>query len=163
MPSMGVGVALIRINPDSGETEFLVGQRSHNSKRGAGVHAMPGGVIEPGEGIQAAAARELYEETGIEICFLKGKEYQQNVYGVTDHRPREDHLTFWVVALAPPDQEPRVMEPEKQLDWRWTTMSVFFGTIPQEGEQVHWSNFETWNRILTLARRDLNNGIIYLG
>ena len=42
--------------------EFLLMQRSDNGHWG-----LPGGYLEPGESVTAAAAREVVEETGVEI------------------------------------------------------------------------------------------------
>ncbi|MCU0668756.1 MAG: NUDIX domain-containing protein, partial [Myxococcota bacterium] len=42
--------------------DLLLMQRSDNAQWG-----LPGGYVEPGESVETAAAREVYEETGVRI------------------------------------------------------------------------------------------------
>ncbi len=58
-PVVGVG-ALVR----SGERYLLV-QRGKEPRKG--LWAVPGGKVEPGETLKDAAAREVREETGLEV------------------------------------------------------------------------------------------------
>ncbi len=57
----------------------------------AGVWAIPGGFVRPGETLMAAATRELEEETGIKDVFLE----QLFTFGDPDRDPRG-----WVVSVA---------------------------------------------------------------
>ncbi len=57
-----VSVALRR-----GDKLLLVKRGREPSK---GLHAFPGGRVEPGETLEAAAARELFEETGLKAGSL---------------------------------------------------------------------------------------------
>ena len=45
----------------------LVGQRVLDAENAAGLHDCPGGKVEPGESPEAAAARETFEEAGVDV------------------------------------------------------------------------------------------------
>ena len=80
---------------------FLVGQRPQGVPL-AGYWEFPGGKIEPGETPQAAAARECFEETGIEVivgeeCFATQHEYE---HGCVE-------LHFFRCVPSDPDQSPK--------------------------------------------------------
>jgi 8-oxo-dGTP diphosphatase len=57
----------------------------------AGRWAIPGGFVEPGESLEAAARRELWEETGIEPARLE----QLHAFGDPGRDPRG-----WVISIA---------------------------------------------------------------
>lgn len=59
-----VSVAVLR-----GDTVLLV---KRGRRPSAGFYAFPGGRVEPGESDDAAALRELQEETGVEVTGLEG-------------------------------------------------------------------------------------------
>ncbi|MBW3666123.1 MAG: NUDIX domain-containing protein [Actinobacteria bacterium] len=58
-PVVGVGVVIIE------EGRLLVVRRGREP--GRGLWAVPGGKVHPGETLAAAAAREAYEETGLDV------------------------------------------------------------------------------------------------
>lgn len=55
-PKLGVSVSVWR------DGKVLLVERAKEPK---GIWAFPGGQVEPGESLEAAAARELFEETGL--------------------------------------------------------------------------------------------------
>jgi 8-oxo-dGTP pyrophosphatase MutT (NUDIX family) len=58
---------LILIHPDAdGEACLVLTERSPGEHRHAGQISLPGGAIEKGESIEAAALREAYEEVGLD-------------------------------------------------------------------------------------------------
>ena len=77
-----------------------------------GTWAMPGGAIEYGETFEEAGAREVKEETGIDVKDLE-------VFCVqTD---KNEHAHFISVGMIARSFEgtPRVMEPDVYVEWRW--------------------------------------------
>ena len=62
-PLIGIGTVVLR--PSAGGTDVLLVQRGRAPR--VGEWSIPGGRQEWGETVRAAAAREVLEETGIEI------------------------------------------------------------------------------------------------
>jgi acetyl-CoA carboxylase carboxyl transferase subunit beta len=58
-PILGAGVVIVA------DGAILLVQRGHEPQLGR--WSVPGGRVEPGETLQQAAAREAYEETGLEV------------------------------------------------------------------------------------------------
>jgi len=133
------GTALISLRYPQGETpvQFLLGQRHPDNLHGGNCYAFPGGSCEDGESLVECVLREYEEETGLvlselislpknrNLSLLKGlksspPEFIPNLLGLSDHRPRVNHLTAWFYTVAP-EGEPVVKEPHKQLNWNWFT------------------------------------------
>lgn len=103
---VGVGVLVVR------DGRVLLGRR--RGAHGAGTWSAPGGRLEPGEGFEACARRELWEETGLALRHaLPGP-------ATNDCFPEiaAQYVTVFVVA---PDAtgEPRRCEPDKCDGWDW--------------------------------------------
>lgn len=130
-----------------GPLEFLVQKRGPNCSRAPGVWALPGGMDEETDTLSGGAKREVFEESGLEIALEVDNEFQVNILGVSDHRPRENHVTAWVAAKYL-GGHPVIKEPGKCVEWRWVTIEEFSALALQVGEQVYWSPLSVWRRIL---------------
>ncbi len=105
----------------NGKHQLLLGQRK--SVFGDWMWGLPGWHREPNEDTIVSAAREIYEEIGIQL------DKEQMLYlGTTEYEwPRflsiHHNYTFhyW-------DEEIRLMEPEKCYEWRFFSVAE----IPQE-------------------------------
>ncbi|KAK9091124.1 hypothetical protein Sjap_024301 [Stephania japonica] len=109
-PKVGVGVVVVK-----GET-VLMGRR--RSSIGASTFAVPGGHLEFGESFEECAAREVKEETGLDIEKI---EFLTATNTVFSDEPRPAHyVTIFIRAvLANPQQEAQNLEPEKCDGWAW--------------------------------------------
>jgi len=68
--------------------------------------ALPGGFVREGEGIDAAARRELAEETGIDLAGSAEPPEQLGTYGDPDRDPRMRVVTVAYVALIAALEDP---------------------------------------------------------
>jgi 8-oxo-dGTP diphosphatase len=105
---VGVGVGVLVLH----EGLVLLGRRL--GAHGAGTWAAPGGRLEFGEGIEACAARELREETGLSARVLELGPYTNDVFV-----PEQQHfVTIFVVARSIVGT-PRNLEPARCEGWAW--------------------------------------------
>lgn len=104
-PKVGVGVMILK------EGKVLLGQRK--GVHGVGEYANTGGHVEHLESLFETAQRETMEEAGIEIdnirflCVINLKEYAPKHY-----------IDIGLIADWK-SGEPKVMEPDKRVDWDW--------------------------------------------
>jgi 8-oxo-dGTP diphosphatase len=107
-----VGVAVLVFNPQGA---VLLGQRT--GKHGAGTWSFPGDWMDPGERPEAAAAREVMKETGLQIAAIEPFTARPYIY--TTFRPELalDCVTLYFRATA--DGVPERREPDKCLHWVW--------------------------------------------
>ena len=113
--------------------EILLTERAGNIYM-AGYWAVPGGKVEPGENVAAAAARELSEEVGIDL-----DESHMRFVGVTHHRPPhgDARVGFAFLADVPDGVEPVNREPDKCSALAWTAPDVLpEKTMPYTREVV---------------------------
>ena len=103
-PGVGVGVVVTR-----GQEVLLVRRRHH----GAGSWSTPGGYLDPGEEFDRCAAREVREETGIEVADVA-------FLGVTNdvHPDGKHNVTIWLTARVVAG-EPTVAAPEELDEVGW--------------------------------------------
>jgi 8-oxo-dGTP diphosphatase len=93
--------------------------------------SLPKGKLDPGEGWEEAALREVEEEVGLR-CRL-GDELPP--VGYTDHKGRAKVVRYW---LMEPEGHP-AFEPNEEVDeMRWLTPGEAAGTLsyPHDGELV---------------------------
>jgi A/G-specific adenine glycosylase len=94
---------------------FLVQKRPERGLLG-GLWEFPGGKIEPGETPEAAAHRELLEETGLEVAELQARGIVRHAYS---HFAVELHVFSGEMPGAPPPERSRT------TGRRWVTLPEF--------------------------------------
>jgi 8-oxo-dGTP diphosphatase len=110
-PRVGVGVIVLR------QGLVLLGQR--RGAHGAGTWALPGGHLEFGETVEHCAAREVREETGLEVDALLRGPYTSDVFAAEGRH----YVTLFVLARCT-HGEAQVREPAKCAAWQWFRWSA---------------------------------------
>lgn len=109
-PSVTADVALFIVRKK--RLEALLIRRKH--KPCAGMWAMPGGFVEMNESLDAAALRELKEETGLDGIYIE----QLRAYGDPDRDPRARVITIAYLGLAAFERiKPRSGDDAAEVKW----------------------------------------------
>jgi 8-oxo-dGTP diphosphatase len=112
-PFVGMGVLVMR------NGQVLLGKR--RGSHGAGYYAAPGGHIEYGESFEAAARREVREETGLEITELRLLTVGNYLFSREDGARHYIDVDFVCEASA---GEVQLCEPEKCDGWGWYDLAA---------------------------------------
>lgn len=122
---VGVNIFLVR------EGKLLLGKRKNIY--GDGTWGLPGGHLEPGEEMFAAAARELFEETG-----LTASSYAFSNL-VNNHGNEKHYLQVGFVAEGW-SGEPELKEADCCAGWQWFSLTA----LPLEIFSPHKSQIEAF-------------------
>jgi 8-oxo-dGTP diphosphatase len=134
-PRVGVGVMVLK------DGKVLLGKRK--GSHGAGEYAYPGGHLEHGERFADCAAREVFEETGLQIGPIRFI----RILNTNQYLPR--HYIDIAFAADWVSGEPHVREPDKVERWDWYDPehlpSPLFGTVASAFEALR-SGRTFWDR-----------------
>jgi 8-oxo-dGTP diphosphatase len=133
-PLVGIGVMVMK------RGKVLLGRRK--GSHGAGEYAYPGGHLEHGEGFAECAAREVLEETGLQIGAIRFL----RVLNTMRYAPK--HYVDIALAADWVSGEPEVREPDKIDGWSWYSFdalpSPLFHMVPTAIEALS-GNRHMWD------------------
>jgi 8-oxo-dGTP diphosphatase len=114
---VGVGAFVLKSSQESLENpRFLIGKRKN--AHGAGTYALPGGHLEFAETPEKCAAREVQEETGLNVTNVR-------FFTATNDIMQADgkhYVTLFMVCVRENDSDlPQVLEPDKCEGWEWAS------------------------------------------
>lgn len=113
-PAIAVDMVILAVAAD----ELLILLIRRGGEPYAGRWAIPGGFVDPQESLDAAAARELREETGVEGVFLE----QLYTFGAPERDPRGRVISVAYYALL--RRAPSVTGGDDAADARWFPLST---------------------------------------
>jgi 8-oxo-dGTP diphosphatase len=126
-PLVGISVLVMK------DDKLLLGKRK--GSHGAGEYACPGGHLEHMESFRVCAAREVLEETGIEIGPLRFLRVQNAMQYAPKHYVDLAFVAEWKAG------EPEVREPDKVDRWDWYALdalpSPMFAMLPSAIANLH--------------------------
>lgn len=110
-PRPAVTVDLVVVTREQQPRVLLI-RRKHDPF--AGMWAIPGGFVEMEEGLEAAARRELQEETGTEVEDIE----QLQTFGDPGRDPRGRTISVVYLARVDPAQlQPRAADDAAEVSW----------------------------------------------
>jgi 8-oxo-dGTP diphosphatase len=132
-PRVGIGVIVMKAG------KVLLGKRM--GSHGAGEYAWPGGHLEYMESFAECAAREVMEETGMQIGPLRFLRVLNTRHYAPRHYVDLAFIADWVSG------DPEVREPDKVEGWAWYDLDALpaplFSMVPTaiealRGERRMW-------------------------
>jgi len=114
-PAISVDVVIFTLRED--DLQVLLVQRKHPPF--AGRWAIPGGFVKADESLEAAARRELKEETGVQDVYLE----QLYTFGDPKRDPRGRVVTVAYLALVPTPLAARAGDDASDVRW-WSVYKL---------------------------------------
>ncbi|CAH0048229.1 unnamed protein product, partial [Clonostachys solani] len=115
-----VGTAAIIFNAKN-PSQFLIGKRTSKS-HGTDTWQLPGGHLDFKEEIEEGAAREVKEETDLDVKALGVVATTNDIFENEDPSQVKHYITLFVACdMLEADAVPRITEPDKCAEWRWET------------------------------------------
>jgi 8-oxo-dGTP diphosphatase len=111
-PHMAVTVDLVLFDISDAKISILLIKRGNDPFKGS--WALPGGYVDMDEGIEAAAIRELNEETGAKIDNLKFIGY----FDAINRDPRERTVSFAFLAITNKNHQ-KIKAADDAADAQW--------------------------------------------
>jgi len=113
-PGVGFGVMVLK------DDKVLLGKRHEDPEKasslmhGEGTWTMPGGKLDFQEEIEDGAAREITEETSLEI-----RKEDLKFASLTNDIVHDNHFVTIGFLCEKFEGEPKVMEPDEITEWQW--------------------------------------------
>ena len=122
-----------------------------------GIHRLPTGGVDPGETPQAAACREMREESGYVVTDPR----LLGVVNYTMHWPGTANLpyvSYIFVGSVPPEKPPCPQDPEEVAGFRWIAPDAL-GSLAEQlrGLDADWA---CWGRFRSVAYDFIQCGIM---
>ena len=130
-PPVAVTVDVVLLTIRSGQLSALLVERAAQPFKGE--WALPGGFVQPDEDLDAAAARELLEETGLET--FAGHLEQLRTYGAPDRDPRMRVVSTAYVGFMPDLPTPAAGTDAAAARW-WAVDDVADSTSTEDERVV---------------------------
>jgi 8-oxo-dGTP pyrophosphatase MutT (NUDIX family) len=92
LSAAAVAITLVTTGPDADHVQVLITRRAPKLRTHSGQWALPGGRVDAGEAVVAAARRELAEELGLELP-------ESSVLGLLDDYPTRSGFVITPVVL----------------------------------------------------------------
>jgi 8-oxo-dGTP diphosphatase len=106
-------------------------QKASSLLHGEGTWTMPGGKLDFGESFEQGACREVFEETGIKLSEEKLK-----VISVSNDIVEDAHFITIGLFCDNFNGEPKVMEPDEIVEWKWFLLNDLPGKIFFPSEKI---------------------------
>jgi 8-oxo-dGTP diphosphatase len=111
-PRPAVTVDIVLLTPEEQPRVLLIRRKNDPF---AGMWALPGGFIDMEEPLEAAAYRELYEETGVKVERLE----QLHTFGAPGRDPRGRTVSVVYVGMADAARlQPRAADDAVEVSWQ---------------------------------------------
>lgn len=144
-PRVGLGVIIL-----NNKIEILLGKRI--GSHGEATWAPPGGHLEYGESFEAAAMREVFEETGLKITTPAFFAMTNDFFAADD----KHYVSVFMMVNYPSNQEITNCEPDKTEEWQWfhinnLPIGLFLPLKQLVAENGYGNNFSTLNNYIPTA------------